>query len=225
MMSVDKFGRQSGSNSVTASRGPKGEGFKLTEEGDYDICNKRLCNVMEPEKDGDAVTFKRFKSSLNMCLNYENDKKFNAKGYVISNVGEPANSNDVASKQYVDSKVPPLTNNGWHFYRRRLTDIDDPVKPYDAVTLQYFNKQLPVSDPSSWDFVNKRLINVGDPINMQDVVTINYLVRILGGILFDIYKDLAPQNNPVNTMNKEDWINLNIVKTYFINSKTKISRK
>lgn len=52
-MSVDVFGRQLGRNEGT--RGPPGFGFKLTTDGQYDVENKRLCNVAESREPSDAV--------------------------------------------------------------------------------------------------------------------------------------------------------------------------
>lgn len=47
------FGRQLGRNEGT--RGPPGFGFKLTTDGQYDVENKRLCNVAESREPSDAV--------------------------------------------------------------------------------------------------------------------------------------------------------------------------
>lgn len=60
-MSVDIFGRGTGELSLTVKRirGPPGVGFKLTTEEQYDIEQKRLCNVAEPMNPGDAVNLLR----------------------------------------------------------------------------------------------------------------------------------------------------------------------
>ena len=52
-MSVDVFGRQLGRNEGT--RGPPGFGFKLTIDDQYDVENKRLCNVAESREPNDAA--------------------------------------------------------------------------------------------------------------------------------------------------------------------------
>ena len=51
---IDKFGRQKfqGDRSL---RGPSGIGFKLTEQGHYDIQNKILTNVAPPLSPDDAT--------------------------------------------------------------------------------------------------------------------------------------------------------------------------
>lgn len=65
-MSVDIFGRGSGelSQSVKAVRGPPGVGFKYTDDQQYDVEKKRLCNVAEPIKQEDAVTLRRLLNEL-----------------------------------------------------------------------------------------------------------------------------------------------------------------
>lgn len=59
-MSVDKFGRYEHHRaSIGLRRGPRGEGFKLTESGDYDMDHRRLRNVSDVDlSDGDAVSFR-----------------------------------------------------------------------------------------------------------------------------------------------------------------------
>ena len=52
-MSIDVFGRHLGSSKV--ARGPPGIGFNLTKSGDFDLENKRLCNVADPIDKNDAI--------------------------------------------------------------------------------------------------------------------------------------------------------------------------
>ena len=52
-MSVDVFGRNL--KRAGGSRDPPGVGFKVTSSGQYDIDNKRLCNIAEPKHFSDAV--------------------------------------------------------------------------------------------------------------------------------------------------------------------------
>ena len=52
-MSVDVFGRHL--NKIQGTPGPAGIGYKFTDNGQYDIDNKRLCNVAAPNELTDAV--------------------------------------------------------------------------------------------------------------------------------------------------------------------------
>lgn len=65
-MSVDVFGRQLGRTEGT--RGPPGFGFRLTAEGQYDVENKRLCNVAESSEPNDAVNLNLAKRLIHQEL-------------------------------------------------------------------------------------------------------------------------------------------------------------
>lgn len=58
-MSVDVFGRQLDKSVIVKNRGLPGTssiGFKLTVDDQYDMQNRKLCNVTDPEKPSDAAT-------------------------------------------------------------------------------------------------------------------------------------------------------------------------
>lgn len=58
-MSVDVFGRQLDKSVIVKNRGLPGNpgiGFRITADGNYDLQNKRLCNVANPEQQNDAAT-------------------------------------------------------------------------------------------------------------------------------------------------------------------------
>lgn len=77
-MSVDKFGRYQHHRGVGVSlRGPRGQGFKLTESGDYDMEHRRLRNVGNADltKD-DAVSFGLLKAQ-GLNLSEELKKNYN----------------------------------------------------------------------------------------------------------------------------------------------------
>lgn len=63
-MSVDVFGRQFSATKYKLLRGPPGKSFPLTDDGHYDMKQKRLCNLGDVMHDGDAVSLK----SLNIIL-------------------------------------------------------------------------------------------------------------------------------------------------------------
>ena len=52
-MSIDVFGHSL--EKTTGNRGPPGIGFKITDDGQFNIDNKRLCNVGSPIQPNDAV--------------------------------------------------------------------------------------------------------------------------------------------------------------------------
>ena len=61
-MSVDVFGRNLGK--TEGSRGPPGVGFKVTSDGHYDIENKKLCNVAEPQQPSDVVNLETLRNII-----------------------------------------------------------------------------------------------------------------------------------------------------------------
>jgi AAA15 family ATPase/GTPase len=67
-MGIDKFGRSQltvGGVKAKLLKGPKGDGFQLKEDGNFDLQNKKLCNVADPSDDGDVVTLKFLDERLN----------------------------------------------------------------------------------------------------------------------------------------------------------------
>lgn len=56
-MSVDIFGRKFRKSVGINGRGPPGNGFKITADGQFDIDGKRLCNIADPKDSNDAVSF------------------------------------------------------------------------------------------------------------------------------------------------------------------------
>ena len=61
--SVDVFGRQL-TRSIGGSRDPPGEGFKITLDGQYDMDNRRLCNLADPTSNNDAVSMRVMQSTV-----------------------------------------------------------------------------------------------------------------------------------------------------------------
>lgn len=68
-MPIDKFGRYLGEY---GRRGPRGEGFNLTEEGNYDMQQKRICNLAKAQEEDDAVSLGDLRQ---YCLTLD-DKNF-----------------------------------------------------------------------------------------------------------------------------------------------------
>ena len=82
-MSVDLFGRWLVQSKET-KHGPSGIGFNLTSQGDYDIEDKRLCNVENPKEPKDAVNLTTIRNLKNP-LNEEIEVAYEALGEVRTN--------------------------------------------------------------------------------------------------------------------------------------------
>ena len=61
-MSVDVFGRNLGK--TEGSRGPPGVDFKVTTDGHYDMENKKLCNVANPQQPTDVVNLETLRNII-----------------------------------------------------------------------------------------------------------------------------------------------------------------
>lgn len=104
-MSVDKFGRYTESGVRSRSYDKEAHtGLPLTPEGDYNISNKRLRYVNDPQDSSDAINLKTLHSKISNSLKLEKDV-YNAKSHKIVNIPNPENEHDVVNKGYVDSKL------------------------------------------------------------------------------------------------------------------------
>ena len=92
-------------------RGPPGPGFKLTSDGNYDIDNKKLTNVMTPTTDADAATKKYIDDHVTNVHQTGYLKKdgsvamtgdLNVGGHKITNVATPTTQTGATTKKYVD---------------------------------------------------------------------------------------------------------------------------
>lgn len=105
-MNVDKFGRHETLLSRDVLRGPKGEGFRLTHDGNYDMKKKRLCNVDDAVEESDSVNFKVLQSR---ALIFDSTQGvFNAQSKRITNVATAVADSDAANRQYVQREIEKL---------------------------------------------------------------------------------------------------------------------
>ena len=64
-MSVDVFGHSLSKSDGLYIRGLPGIGFEMTKDGQYDMQNKRICNLADSVLNNDAVTFNTLKTEIN----------------------------------------------------------------------------------------------------------------------------------------------------------------
>ena len=100
-MSLDVFGRNLEGTQV--SRGPPGLGFNFSPDGNFDMENKRLCNVGEPIDLNDAVSMQTLKSVLQTEMNY-----LASKLVVISEAIEKYQEQIESFRSDIDNKVQYL---------------------------------------------------------------------------------------------------------------------
>lgn len=178
-MSIDKFGHYSGDFvGSNVQRGPPGEGFKLTDDGNFNISNKRLCNVGDPELDDDVVNVKYMrKNSITL-----RDDRYDVEMKKVINLADPEEPGDAVNKLYLENitksyladRIPVKVKNTsmYSFKNNRVVHVAPPINKLDAVNKLYVDNKLPddITQPNCCDFKQRRLINISDPINSLDAV-------------------------------------------------------
>lgn len=128
---MDKFGRMAGNGSSMGSfseaarqnlRGPKGDGFLVDKDGHFNVENKRIKSMHDPEEDQDGVTkFYVDKYALKTLNNDVNAYDFFMKK--LSNVAEPFSTNDVATMGFVEKKIFTLKKDILLEIQKKVEDI------------------------------------------------------------------------------------------------------
>lgn len=185
-MSVDKFGRVAGSAGTKGpgKRGPPGEGFILTGEGDYNMQTKRLRNTSEGVAPEDVITLKQLNSKLPIRTAGVNAYTF--KDNRITEVGMPVEKDDVVTLNYLSSRYVTKNNamqkSGRSFNAQniRVSNVASPLEDGDAATKSFVQAYAltSASDKNGKgivDFKDKRLTNVGLALDGGDAVSKEYL--------------------------------------------------
>lgn len=184
-MSLDKFGRFSDNQSVQGIVGPKGDGFLLTPEGDFDIANKRLKQVQSPSDELDGVNFETLKK---YSLDFDSEK-VNINGRRIINLHEPNTSTDAINLEYFDKHClrKSTSVNGESDFDANLTPISNlpfPRNPRDAINHEFFTSNTMNYHPSKgFDAKNNVISNLAAPKQKDDAVTLGYLNKVLRELL------------------------------------------
>lgn len=191
-MSVDKFGRHSDHMKIRGTKGPPGEGFELTNDGDYNMKNKKLCNVGNEVASNDAVNLAMLENQSTKYVGNSSipgEKVWDAKSMQIRYVGEPKKETDASNTSFlrkctindVNTKSPLE----WSCKKRRLVEVADPINGLDAVNqqtlkrtlngcLRLTDKPLPTKE---WDANNFVIKNVGTPKDESDAVNKGWIKR------------------------------------------------
>lgn len=205
-MTIDKFGRHD-SKRFRGVQGPKGEGFNLTPEGDYDVKSKRLRHVHIPVEGSDAVNLQYLHQT---CLTSSGvNDAFDAGGKGISRVDGPKDADDVVTLRYFQDKTPRKEEgkDSYSFRNCTLKDVAMPVDEGDAVNLGHIrdrclqygvtNSMRPHID------ARKNVIkNLSEPIDGHDASTKEYVdTKAPGGnhYLWDLrYRRLTNCSQPID---------------------------
>jgi len=174
-MGIDKFGRYT--RKEKALTGPKGEGFNLTPEGNYDIQGRRLQNVWEPKDDHDAVNFKTHLDAFRNCISRQNGE-FDAQNSRLCNIADPIDIKDAVTKKYMQLHTPVkfYDKTAYSIHQYRLQDVAAPKSDSDAVNLLYFKTNtLQRNAKGELDANNSTIKNLPAPIAGGDAVNKAYV--------------------------------------------------
>lgn len=153
-MSIDKFGRFGDSSHSTLKQGPRGEGFSLTVDGNYDMCMRRLCNVGEAKVDTDAVNLKQMRDDVDKQLTKTLTEVDNRIGFSKSKTGD------------------------YNFKKRRLCNVGDAVDETDATNLKRIRKMNDERDQQLsaqlTEAINKVVVDVNNKVTFSKTTDGDY---------------------------------------------------
>lgn len=178
-MAVDKFGRKlTGSGGGDGSKGPPGEGFKLTSDGNYDISNKLLTNVGIAFNNRDAVNLETLRSYVAPNLKLNRKRKYDAQEKGICNVASPTDSSDVVTLGYVKDNCFTCDGDVIDIKGRKLINVHQPNSDADVATKSYVDSfTLKLDSDTNFDFnaKSRQIRNLGEPFRTHDAVNLQYL--------------------------------------------------
>lgn len=135
-MTIDKFGRSLKASSSKNLKGLKGEGFNLTPDGDYDMQNKKLCNLASPLQEADAVT----KSYVDYRSVPFSDGKYDMQRRRIWQLADPQVPTDAVNLRTLNKLSLILTKNNYNAQNKKITSLAAPSVSDDAATKFYVDK-------------------------------------------------------------------------------------
>jgi len=161
-------------------RGPPGEGFLVTTEGNYDVKNKRIVRQSDPVAPQDAVSV-RYLVSRSLVTSRAANLNFDANTKLIRNVGTPKLPSDAATALYVQNQALTKHSNGYYDANNsNIRNLSTPTESNDTVTLKYLEQTMILKTPEGdYDINNKRIRNVAEPASANDVITKSYIDKVI----------------------------------------------
>ena len=146
-MSVDKFGRHVGGGQC--SRGLKGGGFDLTNNGNFNINNKRLCNVANAEDVLDSVNLQTLQESIACSqASFTETLKHSFDSY--------RQSSDTIVEHLKINSLLKNDKNGFDANHAIISNLSKPKHWYDAVHYKFFIETLADLSYAIYSQLNKK---------------------------------------------------------------------
>ena len=173
-------------------RGLPGIGFKLDDNNDYDIQNKKMVNVKQGTNSNDVVTKSQLDSEISKITSLDTTQFVKKTGSTMNGdlilqpqpypihgntnkaISYNAARNIFLSKKEGGSMLQSLDMNN-HF----ITNIKDPVNSDHGVNKKYVDNQLAkkLDKGSDIDMKDNAITNVKFPVNQKDVATVEYITQ------------------------------------------------
>ena len=157
-MSVDKFGRQSSSQSSTMAPGASvryvNNNFIRRDgsndiEGELSMNNHKLVNLSEPTEVQDAATrgyVKNFTRNNFLKIDGTNNMEgdLNVNNHNIINLSDPVDDGDVITKSYLESTTFRRDGGDLNLNNNKIVNLSEPNSDQDAATKQYVDSRKPL---------------------------------------------------------------------------------
>ena len=173
-------------------RGLPGIGFKLDDNNDYDIQNKKMVNVKQGTHNNDVVTKSQLDSEIAKIPSADTTQFVKKTGATMNGdlilqpqsypihgnthkvISYNTTRNIFLSKKEGGSMLQSLDMNN-HF----ITNIKDPVNSDHGVNKKYVDNQLAkkLDKNAAIDMKDKAITNVKFPVNQKDVATVEYITQ------------------------------------------------
>lgn len=163
--------------------GPPGNGFKLTEDGDYDMERRRLKNMNDPIDATDSCS-KGYVDQLRSAVVHLSEVSlvyrqgaYDGKGKIIGNVSDPKGDMNAVNKRYFENNALILNDKGFLAKNNIIGDVKDPELSQDVVTKNYLEKNTLILDDNYYDLKSARFKNMSVPLDRYDGVNKLYVDR------------------------------------------------
>ena len=231
-------------------RGLPGIGFKLDDNNDYDMQNKKLVNVKQGTNNNDVVTKSQLDSEIAKIPSADTTQFVKKTGATMSGdlILQPqpypihGNTNKALSynaariiflsKKEGGSMLQPLDMNN-HF----ITNIKDPVNSDHGVNKKYVDNQLSkkLDKDTTIDMKDNAITNVKFPVNQKDVATVEYItnsqknyLKLDGTTIMS--GDLNLNNNKIvnlqtDSKNSKSAVNVELMENEITNLRNLVTQK
>ena len=173
-------------------RGLPGIGFKLDDNNDYDIQNKKMVNVKQGTNSNDVVTKSQLDGEISKIPSLDTTQFVKKTGatmngdlilqqqpYPIHGNTNKAISYNTARNIFLSKKEGGSMLQSLDMNNHFVTNIKDPVNADHGANKKYVDNQLvkKLDKDTTIDMKDNAITNVKFPVNQKDVATVEYITQ------------------------------------------------